>query len=87
MPAHPSTVPKFGNASLFSGSRYVAAVFFALFILDTRKRVYVFTYADLVVHSIFLQLLFDILLDYLFISSYRCNLSLWTLTAKGQERA
>ena len=48
--------------------------FFALFILDTRKRVYVFAYADLVVHSVFLQLLFDIFPDYTFISSYRIDI-------------
>ena len=45
-------VSKFGNASLISGSRYVAAVFFALFILYTRKRVYVFAHAYLVMHMV-----------------------------------
>ena len=48
--------------------------FFALFILDTRKRVYVFAHTDLVVHSVFLQLLFDILLDYPLISPYRIHI-------------
>lgn len=66
--------PKFGNASLFSGSRYVAAVFFALFILDTRERVYVFAHADLVMHMIFFQLSFDIFLDHSLVTPYRVNI-------------
>ena len=74
MPRTRQRVPKFGNASLFSGSRYVAAVFFALFILDTRKRVYVLTHTDLVKHTVFLQLLFDVLLDYPLISPYRIDI-------------
>ena len=61
--------------------------FFALFILDTRKRVYVLTHADLVMHTVFIQLFFYVLLDYPLISPYRCNLSLWTLSVKGQKQA
>ena len=61
--------------------------FFALFILDTRERVYVFAHADLVMRTVFFQLSFDILLDHSLVTPYRCNLSLWTLSVKRQERA
>lgn len=54
LPAHPSTGIEVWQRITISGSRYVAAVFFCLLILDTRKRVYVLAYADLVCHSVIL---------------------------------
>ena len=74
LPAHPSTGIEIWQRITISGSRYVAAVFFALFILYTRKRVYVLAHTYLVLHTIFIQLLLDIFLDYSFIPSYRINI-------------
>ena len=69
LPAHPSTGIEVWQRITISGSRYVAAVFFCLLILATRKRVYVLAYADLVCHSVILELGFYILAYYSFISS------------------
>ncbi len=75
MPAHPSTGTEIWQRIINLWQPLCrGCLFFALFILDTRKRVYVFAHADLVVRSVFLQLLFDILLDYTFISSYRIDI-------------
>ena len=56
-------VSKFGNASLISGSRYVAAVFFALFHPVTRKRVSVLFDRHLVRCKVFFQLITNVLSD------------------------
>ena len=67
-------VSKFGNASLSRAAAMSRLSFFALFIFDTRKRVYVLAHTDLVLRSVFIQLLFDIFLDYSFITPYRINI-------------
>ena len=78
---------KFYQLQTFPNYRLTAVFLFVLFCLLTRKRVYILFQTQLLIFLIFSQLVLYIFCYLLFILPDRCDQTLWTLSAKGRERA